>query len=523
VIRNTKKASEALTGPRHAEALRIAEERFRLIMENVEDFAILLLDLEGRVVDWNQGTERLLGYRTEEILGKPFSACFTPEDREAGLPPRLLKQAAATGHAEGESWLVRKDSSRFWASGVVTALRDEAGSLRGYVTILSDLTDKKQLEEALRQRAQTLAEVDRLKDAFLAMVSHQLRNPLGTILNGVQILRQADTKGPIAEQTLDMVERQLKQVVRIVDDLLDLSRLKRGDLSLQKEPVSLVVAVTEAAAACRREIEARGQQLEVAAPAESVLVAADPVRLEQILCNLLNNASRCTQNGGKISIAVQRDDNEAVVRVTDNGAGIEPEALPHVFDLFVPGQTTSQRGLGIGLALVRRLVTLHGGAVSAHSDGPGQGSEFEVRLPLRADSPGERPSSPPQPAAVVGRPRRVLVLEDDKEAARSLSRLLRLWGHEVHVTYDGPAALHAAEEFRPEVVLVDIGLPGMDGYEVARRLRDAYAHQLCLIAMTGFGQEEDRRRALEAGFDHHVTKPADAKELRRLLAESVTQ
>jgi signal transduction histidine kinase/DNA-binding response OmpR family regulator len=367
-----------------------------------------------------------------------------------------------------------------------------------------------------------IQEANRRKDEFLAMLAHELRNPLAPILNAMHILRLGHGNGPALEQTRGMIERQVRNMVRLVDDLLDVSRITRGKIQLRKEIVDLPQAIARAVESTTPLLEARGHQLNVTLPPECLRLEADPTRLEQILANLLSNAAKYTEPGGRIELAAERGGDDVVLRVKDSGIGIAAEMLPHIFDLFMQAEGSldrSQGGLGIGLTLVRRLVEMHGGRVQAFSDGLGQGSEFVVRLPALKEPSPKMLEPVTRARQAPARPMRVLVVDDNKDAAESLAILLGLEGHQVRICYDGPAALTCGGPWRPEVVLLDIGLPGIDGYEVARRLRaqDGTTGVL-LVAITGYGQEEDRRRALEAGFDRHLTKPVDLTELRELLA-----
>ncbi len=373
-----------------------------------------------------------------------------------------------------------------------------------------------------------LQEADRRKDEFLAMLAHELRNPLAPLRNAVGALRLLGPTDLNLQRARDMIERQVLHLTRLVDDLLDVSRITRGKVTLHRESLDLLAVVAGSVETSRPLIEARRHELTVTLPPQPVRVQGDAIRLAQVFANLLNNAAKYTPDGGQIGLTVETAAGEAVVRVRDNGVGIAADLLPHVFDLFTQGDRSlarSEGGLGIGLSMVKRLVELHGGSVQARSDGPGRGSELIVRLPtVRSQEPGARgqgpassslapDSCPPAPG------RRVLVVDDNTDAADSLALLLRLSGHDVRTVHDGPTALEVAEAFRPEVVLLDIGLPRMDGYEVARRLRQRDgAKRVLLVAVTGYGQEEDRRRTAEAGFDAHLVKPAEPVAVQRLLA-----
>jgi signal transduction histidine kinase/DNA-binding response OmpR family regulator len=368
-----------------------------------------------------------------------------------------------------------------------------------------------------------IRESDRQKGVFLAMLAHELRNPLAPILNALHVLRTPDADPEATAQARDIAERQVRHLARLVDDLLDVSRINTDKVELRRGPIDLREAVARAVEAARPLIEARGHELSVSVPDGPLRLTADEDRLEQILSNLLNNAAKYTEPGGRIALEVAREGDDAVVRVRDTGIGIAPELLPRVFDLFTQADRSldrSQGGLGIGLTLVRRLVEMHGGSVSVSSAGVGRGSEFVVRLPLAAGDEAALPTDDgrvDEPADE--RPKRVLVVDDNVDAARILSRLLTAGGHHVDVAHDGQAALEIARERPPDVVLLDIGLPGMDGYEVARRMRAmGDLDRTLLVALTGYGQEEDRRRSRESGFDQHLTKPVDPLAIKQLIA-----
>jgi signal transduction histidine kinase/ActR/RegA family two-component response regulator len=404
--------------------------------------------------------------------------------------------------------------------------------------------DRAELLAELEHRARQLAEADRRKDEFLATLGHELRNPLAPLRNALHLLRLPETDNPTAGRARAMMERQVGQLTRLVDDLLDVSRIVRGKVRLHREVVEVGTVVRRAVEAVRPAIDHAGHALVVALSSEPMRLKADPARLEQVLTNLLTNAAKYTERGGRIGLTVEqvpsapiplplgerdRSEGEVVIRVRDTGIGMGPELLPRVFDLFTQAERSldrAQGGLGIGLALVRSLVEMHGGSVSAHSDGPGQGSEFVVRLPLWKDEGGrmkdESRSGSSHPSAFLLPPsaKRVLVVDDNLDAAESLALVLRMDRHQVATAHDGPAALETARAFRPEVVLLDIGLPRLDGYAVARRLRQEPGLEgVLLVALTGYGQEEDKRKARDAGFDRHFVKPVGPEELQGLLAE----
>jgi signal transduction histidine kinase/ActR/RegA family two-component response regulator len=394
-----------------------------------------------------------------------------------------------------------------------------------------EMLQRRRLEEELHQRAEQLAEADRRKDEFLATLGHELRNPLAPLRSAVGVMQMLAVNDPKLREARDVIDRQLRQLTCLVDDLLDVSRISRGKIVLQKEPIELAEIVARAVESSAPMLEARQHHLALDLPSEKVWLEADPARLEQVVANLLNNAAKYTPNGGRIRLSADHQGQQVVLRVSDNGVGIAPKMLPHVFDLFTQAEPTldrSEGGLGIGLTLVRSLVEQHGGSVQAFSEGLGQGSEFVVRLPLMRDErrgmrDERREEASGLPSSLIPHPsslsRRVLAVDDNADAVESLALLLGVLGHEVRTASDGPAALETAAAFRPDVVLLDIGLPGMDGYEVARRLRDeAGLKETLLVAVTGYGQEEDRRRAEQAGFDAHLTKPAHPGELLAVLA-----
>jgi PAS domain S-box-containing protein len=518
LLRGFLKITRDLTERRRAdEALRLSEERFRALVEGVEDYAIFLLDSEGRVESWNRGAEILKGYSASEIVGQHFSVFYTPEAILQDKPAWELRTAIEHGRIEDEGWRVRKDGTRFWANVVITALHDPAGNLRGFAKVTRDMTERRNLE--------ALLEVDRQKDEFLAVLAHELRNPLAPIRNALEVMMQPGVTSDASTRARDIAERQLKNMTRLLDDLLDVTRIREGRIELRREVVGLSAILDAAVETSQPLISERQHQLTVERPPEEAWIEGDPVRLSQALTNLLNNAAKYTDPGGRIELAASRSDGDAVIRVRDSGIGIDPMMLPHVFDLFVQVAERSEvsaGGVGIGLTLAKRIVELHGGRLDALSAGVGLGSEFVIRLPVveagRAQSskvPRAGEKSPARPTAL-----RVLVVDDNVDAADGLALLLDLQGYETRVAYDGATALEAVKEFRPEVAILDIGMPLMDGYELARRLREApETEKTVLVAMTGWGQVEDLRKAREAGFHHHLVKPSEPATLEKLLAD----
>ena len=372
-----------------------------------------------------------------------------------------------------------------------------------------------------RAHLQEREEADRRKDEFLATLAHELRNPLAPIRNSVSLLRLSGADDP-SSHIWEMMDRQVDHMVRLVDDLMEVSRITRGKIELRKEVLDLEDVIGAAVDTSRPLIESAGHQLSMSLPAEPLLVEADAVRLAQVFANLINNAVRYTDAGGRIAITAQRDDGTATITVRDTGIGIAPEALPHVFDMFVQGNARDARGqsgLGIGLTLVRSLVEMHGGTVSARSAGVGRGSEFVVRMPLaRGEARRAAARGDAERKKIPGIPR-VMVVDDNRDAADSLAAVLKMLGAEVHVTHDGPSALDVLGTFRPAAVFLDLGMPGMDGYQTARHMRERQdTRELKIIALTGWGQDSDRRQTEAAGFNQHLVKPADVATLQAVLA-----
>jgi signal transduction histidine kinase len=380
-----------------------------------------------------------------------------------------------------------------------------------------------QSEVAERARAeQALKEADRHKDEFLAMLAHELRNPLAPILNAVQLMRMKPIADPQLSWSREVIERQLTHLTRLVDDLLDVARITRGRINLSREPIELAVLIARAVETVQPLMQARSHEFTSEIPAGTLRINADPLRLTQAFGNVLGNAAKYTERGGRISLSVCQQGRDVEIRVRDTGIGIPAEALPRIFDLFTQVRSDhSQSGLGIGLALVRRLLQMHGGTITAHSEGPGQGTEFLIRLPLllesRQSANGEEFTSGTDDAPPVRR--RILVADDNADALETLATVLELGGHEVFSAANGSLALESAERHLPEVALLDIGMPLLDGYEVARRIRaQAWGKRITLVALTGWGQDSDRRRSQEAGFDSHLVKPLDLDKLTQLLA-----
>ena len=494
---------------RQEEALRRSEERFRLLIECVEDYAIFMLDPDGKVTSWNRGAQRIKGYTADEIVGRHFSVFYPADAVARGWPQTELRHAQANGRFEDEGWRVRKDGTTFWANVILTAMHDTEGILLGFAKVTRDLTS--------RRRIESLEASEKHMQEFLAMLAHELRNPLAPISNAISVLLAKSNLDADSLWACNLMRRQMTHLTRLVDDLLDVSRITRSAIRLQEMPVDFSQVARYAVEANRRMIADRGHDLTVNVPEERLEVIGDETRLTQVITNLLHNAAKYTPNGGNIGLTLRREHDQAVLKVSDNGIGIDPELLPSVFDLFVQGERGLERaegGLGIGLTLVHRLVRLHHGSVEAASDGTGKGSAFTVRLPL-AGSAGSRAM-----AAETGPPRRrrILIIDDDPVSGETMAALLRQFGHEVRAASDGPAGLAVAEDFAPQLVLLSIGLSGMDSYEVARRLRaSAWTRDAALVAVTGHGYREDTARARETGFACHLTKPVEARDVEQLI------
>ena len=498
---------------RQEQLLRESEERFRMLVEGVKDYALFMLTPEGHIASWNAGAATIKGYAADEIIGRHFSVFYPPDAVARHWPEHELRMARTTGRFEDEGYRIRKDGTRFWANVVITALFDDKGQLRGFSKLTRDLTMRKQVEELQR--------TERRMNEFLAMLGHELRNPLSPMQTALEVLDLKPDDAHAMEWARRIFGRQVHHLSRLVDDLLDVSRITSGKIALRFETLDLGQLVRETVDAMRPQIEARQHVITVTLSPDPLYVRADSTRLSQVLTNLIGNASKYTPDGGAIGITVERDADFAMLSVTDNGIGIVPELVPRMFDLFVQGDRALDRkegGLGIGLALVKRLVELHGGTVAAASAGLRQGSQFTVRLPMRVKDADLKEI--PEANRNAQRSFRVLVVDDNPDAAQSLAMLLEVLGHRVETFGDALSALSRAPVYQPDLVLLDVGLPRMSGYEAARALRAMPSMRgTMLVACTGYGQEEDRKRSREAGFDYHLVKPVRMEDLERILTE----
>ena len=465
------------------------------------------LELWGRAPRLNDPADRFCG--SFKLFATDGTAI--PHD-DCWMARALRTEREFNGH---EIVIERPDGERRTVLAHANPIRDEAGNVLGAVNVLVDITDRRHADDAART-------ADRSKTEFLAILAHELRNPLAPIRNAVQILNREDALAPESQWALSAIERQVRQMARLIDDLVDVARITSNRLELRKEHGDLAAVLRAAIETSGTLLKAGGQKFTVVLPDAPIKLDADPVRLAQAVSNLLNNAAKYTERGGHIWLIAERDGEDAVVTVRDTGVGIPAAVLPHVFEMFTQGEQTrapTLGGLGIGLTLVKRLVELHGGAVNADSAGQNMGSTFVIRLPAVVDgAPGVLGEPNGSGGASSLPPLRMLIVDDNRDAADSLAMLLRTAGNDIRTAYDGIEALQVASEFRPEVVLLDIGLPKLDGHEVAQRLRhETWGRRVCLIAVTGWSDEADRARSRAAGFDHHLVKPLDTAHLAQLL------
>jgi PAS domain S-box-containing protein len=498
---------------------------YRLLLESMQHGAAVV-DGDGRVAYCNRSLAELFRRSRDEVTGSHWRDYLSGPD--ALRLADAIREVSERSSARAEVLIQRPGASPQPIEVAIhpSPIRDlfcfvvtDLGPRR----LIQDLEEtRKRLVESeaeYRRLYAELQEEERRKDEFLAVLAHELRNPLAPLRNALHLLR-SEPERAVAQQAREIMERQLENVVRLVDDLLDVSRLMSGKVELRKEPLELASVFTRAVDVIRGQVETEGQELVVALPEEPIRIEADQVRLAQAIGNILSNAVKYTDRGGRIVLSGERDQDQVLIRVRDTGIGISQDLLPRVFELFMQAEgsiTRSQGGLGIGLTLVKRLVEMHGGRVEAASDGLGRGCEFTITLPV-ASTRGEGGESERSDMGGSTESRRVLVVEDDHDSAQSLAMLLKLWGHRVEVALDGTRALDSARSFGPEIVLLDIGIPGMDGYEVAGRLRSEHGADLKLVALTGYGREDDRKRAHDAGFDWHLTKPLEPPRLREMLA-----
>jgi PAS domain S-box-containing protein len=547
VLRGFGKVTRDLTERReHEETLRLSEERFRLLVEGVSDYAIFMLDVNGIVTTWNAGAARIKGYRAEDIIGQHFSTFYPADAIESGWPEHELRVAAAEGRFVDEGWRVRKDGSRFWANVTITALRDEANRLRGFAKLTRDLTERKRAEalEASGAEREAMLEAERgarllaqrtvrIKDEFLATLSHELRTPLNAILGWTQLLRsRVSADGAEFQRGMEVIERNARAQVRLIDDLLDLSRIMSGRFRLDVQEVALLDIVKGALDSIEPSAQTKGVRLESILDPKSVIVSGDPGRLQQIFWNLLSNAVKFTPKGGKVQVLLQRVNSHIEFSVSDTGIGIPGEFLPHVFERFTQRDSSTHRkygGLGLGLAISKQLVDLHGGSIHAKSMGEGQGATFVVTLPLIILGKERREEARVHPAAAdifnsLPVPKldavRALIVDDEADAVELIRRVLENHGAVVATAGSAEQALAYLETAEPDVIVSDIGMPGMDGYQFMRRMRAAEPknRRIPALALTAFARPDDRKHAVLAGYQAHLSKPFDMAELAIVVA-----
>lgn len=533
-------ASMGLAGQYRRRYLTATRQHARKLREQSRALAqasILFRTVDGTITQWNEGIERLFGWTSGEAIG-----CRVDQLLQSEFPaPAEDIEAELVEHGQwhGEVKHRHKDGNELHVAAHWILYRDEAGQPVGVAEVHNDVTELRRAEAAIR-------EADRRKDEFLAMLAHELRNPLAPIRTGLELIRTSNDDPQLLEQTRRIMERQMRQLVTLVDDLLDVSRISRGKLELRRRPVALSEVVDSAVEAVRPALKAAGHSFHVCLPEQPVRLDVDPHRLAQVVSNVLDNAIKYTPPGGNVSLTAQCREGEVVLSVEDDGLGIAPEMLERIFDMFTQSETTAalDAGLGIGLALVKSIVEMHGGRVEASSAGEGRGARMQIVLPLPAqgsiDSPqrqtptGEMPtgivSSNPPAAAATGKAsssdsqpasRRVLIVDDNDASVTLLSLLVKNFGNDVRVARDGEEALDVARQFQPEIVFMDLGMPKLDGYGACRLIRqEPWGQQVMLVALTGWGQDAHRQRTKEAGFDYHLVKPADPNELRRLLSQT---
>lgn len=506
--------------------MQLRQELAATLLELSQD-AIIIRDAQDRITFWNRGAHETYGWSADEALSRQTNVLLgTGEHAWAALNEELEK----TDFWDGQLLQRRKDGSPVLVHCREVLVRDEHGKRNAVLAIKRDITGQQRTIEALR-------EADRRKDEFLATLAHELRNPLAPIRNAVEVMRLAGNDRSAIDRARDVLDRQAGQLARIVEDLIDLARIVERKVDMRRERVEVRAVVETAAETTRPQMEDGRLRFIVRQPPEPLYLDADPVRLSQVLVNLLNNAAKHTGPGGEVTLSVERAPavvadgasgngsgaarDDVIIRVRDTGIGIAPALLPHIFEMFTQGPRTTQQGrggLGVGLALVRNLVQMHGGSVQAYSAGPGQGSEFIVRLPMSVP-PWTTLSVTRAPGTAVEIPaRRIIVVDDNDDQVQSLAMLLTMMGHTVHHATSGPEAIEKALEFHPDLMLIDIGMPEMEGYEVARRLREhPETRGVFLVAQTGWGSDIDRQRSRDAGFDDHLVKPLTTANLEDVL------
>lgn len=497
---------------RHEHALRESEERFRLMVEGVRDYAIYMLDEAGVIQSWNGGAQLIKGYSADEVVGRHYRIFFRKQDVEAALPEQELAEALALGRAEAEGWRVRKDGSTFWANVVVTAIRGPAGELRGFAKVTRDMTEHRRLREVEHS--------SRRLNEFIAMLAHELRNPLAPIRNAVSILQMEPGPSPLVRSSRDMIDRQLTHLTRLVDDLLDAGRLTSGKVRIKPHRTAFSGVAMRAIEAARPLMDARSHRFEVSLPKKEIWVNADETRLAQVLQNLLGNAAKFTPMGGLIRLEGSVSGGHLTVAIKDNGVGLAADASQTIFELFSQGEgasATRESGLGIGLALARSIVEMHGGTLRAESAGSGHGSTFTFELPG-----ADVGSVEPEHALAHPEKQQILVIDDNRDAADSLAEILRLLGFQVRTAYDGATALAIAAADVPAAVFLDLAMPDVHGSELLVALRaQAAPAEFFATAVSGYGAEDESAGRTDfSGFDARLQKPVDMDALGAVLVEA---
>ena len=506
------------------EALKDERELLATTLSSIGD-GVIVTDADSRVTFINPEAERLTGWTQSEAEGMPLPAVFrivNEETRKEAENPvdKVFRTGVVVGLAN-HTLLIGKDGIERPIDDSAAPIRHSGGSLFGVVLVFRDFTSRRLAERALHESRQKLQEEALRKDEFLAILSHELRNPLAPIRMAVSVLNKIGARDPQLQQIHDIIDRQTTQLTRLLDDLMDVGRISSGKITLRKARFDIALAVSNAVETIRPQVDLLQHELVIDLPPVPIYIDGDITRLAQVFVNLLSNAVRYTNKGGRIRLIVRREQAGAVIRVIDPGIGISRDQMSRIFEMFAQVDQSLERGqggLGVGLALTRTLVELHGGIVEAKSEGLGKGSEFIVRIPA-VPAQREQVQSPEGTTATAQKPRRVLIADDNVDSATVLAILLRASGHEVQTVHDGMAALESSKSFRPDLVILDIGMPKVNGYDVARQIRSRGDSHVTLVAITGWGQEEDKRRARESGFDQHLTKPVDVAALERILAE----
>jgi PAS domain S-box-containing protein len=526
-----------------AELLRASEQRFRLLVENVQDYSIVMLDPDGRVSNWNTGTERLTGYREDEIVGQHYSGFFLPSDAESGRPARLLQIAAVDGHSEDEGWRVRKDGSGFWANVMITALRDPQGKLLGFSKVMHDLTDRKRAEEERALLLKNAEEAHReseaanqMKDEFLAVLSHELRTPLNAITGWAYMLQAGGLDAETQVKAAETINRNALNQARLIADLLDVSRIVSGKLQLDLKPVDLPAVIHAAVDTLRVATEAKEIQVDVALPCNPGPIRGDAFRLQQVIWNLLSNATKFAPKNGRIQISLCEVNSHVELTVQDDGPGIRPDFLPHIFEPFRQEDTSStrtNRGLGLGLAIVRNLIQLHGGTVQAMNREDSTGAIFKVILPLNSPDPEglglDQRSDPSRMenadwlrSGTALKNTRVLVVDDEADSRQIVTLILERCGSRVFVAASAGEALETLKHELPDILVADIEMPVEDGYTLIRRIRmlpPGRGGRIGAVALTAHAGTSDLPKLLNAGFQRYVPKPLQPRELVTAIEE----